>query len=155
MAQTNVMDVQVKQLTKFGFQNDKDEYIGWSKNLKDGDKAQVVPGRSFSVEMYIADSGKQYVNKVIRQLDSLKSGDTSVVIPATTRPPTVKPLVTPKSANSEVMSKSEWADKDTRISRQGAIQAAVKAASAYSTDDLLFTNAVALADKMLAYVNNK
>jgi hypothetical protein len=107
MAQTNVMDVEVKALTKFGFQNEKGEYVGWSKNFKEGDKTQVVPGRKFSVEMYIADSGKQYVNKVIRLLGV---EDKPLVAPVFAKTPTAKPLA--KAPASETMSKAEWSAKD-------------------------------------------
>jgi hypothetical protein len=116
MAQTNVMDVQVKQLTKYGFQNDKDEYIGWSKNIKDADKSQVVPGRKFSVEMYIADSGKQYVNKVLRQLDAVASVPAKAVT-STLTGVTVEQIqkvkaMTSSAKSSDTMTKAEWSAKD-------------------------------------------
>src|ERR1700686_5818199 len=108
MAQTNIVEGGVKNLTKFGFQNEKDEYIGWSKNIKDSDKSQVVPGRKFSVEMYIADSGKQYVNKVLRQLEAPVTPP--IVAPVFAKTPTGKPSV--KSVSSETMTKAEWSQKD-------------------------------------------
>jgi hypothetical protein len=151
MAQTKEMKVEVKALTKYGFQDATGAYVGWSKNFKETDKSQVVPGRFFNVEMYIADSGKQYVNKVLSQLDTVKTEDTVVTPKAIVARP-IKPSV------SETMTKAEWADKDTRISRQGVIQAAVQAVSHMGTSvdtDSLFVEAEALAQLMLQFVNQK
>lgn len=112
MAETKTMNVKVVELTKFGFKDDKGAYVGWSKHFKEADKTQVVPGRQFSVDMYIADSGKQYVNKIIRQLDSLKSGDVPVVV--TPESLAAVKAVTKKffPIDKETMSKAEWSAKD-------------------------------------------
>lgn len=154
MAKTDIMDVEVVKLTKFGFQNEKGDFIGYSPKMDKKSQAEVVPGRKFSVEMYIADSGKQYVNKVLRQLEVPAISKVTVSIPKVT--PEVPKSV--KTVNSETMSKAEWADKDTRISRQGVIQAAVQAVSHTGTaldTGALFVEAEALAQLMLAFVNQK
>ncbi len=109
MAETKVMDVEVVKLTKFGFQNEKSEYVGYSNYMKDTDKAKVVPGRKFSVEMYIADSGSQKINKILKQLETAQVNqalETAKVIAKVT--PGTKEF---KSAN-ETMSKAEWSAKD-------------------------------------------
>jgi hypothetical protein len=157
MASTTVMNVEVVKLTPYGFKDGKDNYVNWSKTFKDADKVPVIPGRSFEMEMYIADSGKQYVNKIIRQMDTVVTVASNVLPVShkvTGTAPSVRASVTP-AVNSSLMSKDEWADKDRRISRQGCIQAAVQAVSGLSTVENLFENAEALAEKMLAFVNRK
>ncbi len=108
MANTNIMDVEIKALTKYGFQDGTGAYVGWSKNFKEADKGQVVPGRKFSVEMYIADSGKQYVNKILRALEA--SVTPPIVAPVFAKTPTAKPLA--KAPVSETMTKADWNNKD-------------------------------------------
>jgi hypothetical protein len=149
MATTVKELVKVDELSKFGFKVGQ-EYVNYSKQLSESDKAKVVPGVSFEAEMYVADSGKRYLNKVLTTV-------------ATNKPIETKPLPVGlkverkevKSIVSEVMSKQDWADKDVRISRQGCIQAAVRAVATFSTQDELFNNAVQLANQMLEFVNGK
>jgi hypothetical protein len=62
--------------------------------------------------MYIADSGKQYVNQILKQLGS--TVDPLLVAPVFAKTPTVKPLAQPltKAPATETMSKAEWSAKD-------------------------------------------
>ncbi len=112
MAETKVMEVLVEGLSKFGFKANG-EFINWSKKFDEASKAQVVPGRKFSVDMYVADSGKMYANKILRQLETLPPGSGPVpplVAPVFAKTPTAKPLA--KAPVSETMSKAEWSAKD-------------------------------------------
>src|ERR1700674_4296782 len=64
MAQTTVVDVTVQELTRYGFKAN-DRFVNYSKNLSETDKAMIVPGVTLKVEFYVADSGKEYLNKVL------------------------------------------------------------------------------------------
>jgi hypothetical protein len=105
------MEVAVESLTKFGFKANG-EFINWSKKFDEASKAQVIPGSKLSVQMYIADSGKQYVNQILKQLGS--TVDPLLVAPVFAKTPTVKPLAQPltKAPATETMSKAEWSAKD-------------------------------------------
>lgn len=147
MAQTTVVKVKVQELTKYGFKAN-DRYVGLSKNLSEADKTRLVPGAEFEAEYYVADSGKEYLNKIVGQVSTAKPSETTVTKPA------FKPKYQKKDDSG--LSKEEWAAKDVRISRQGCIQAAVNALAATAGNvEQLFDDAAMLADKMLAYVNQK
>ncbi len=152
MATTQLGTEKVKTLTKFGFQNESGEYINYSKNLKDGDKINVVPGRTLQMELYIADSGKKYVNKVINAVESADVPAPKKVTKTVTNLPGVATLEKVTKALSGEMTRADWDAKDRRISRQGVIQAAVQAVASFSTSDDLYANAEALALKMLEFV---
>lgn len=140
MATTTKETVKVESLGKWG-PKINGEYYSWSKNIKDVDKGRVVPGGTFDLDIYVADSGKKYINAV--------KGSTEVLIKPTVVKPVdvyIKPAVTRAEAKSDAMSKDEWAAKDRRISRQGVIQVAVQVESD-------FDKAVLLAEKMLGFVN--
>ncbi len=83
----------VKALTKYGFQTDKGVYINWAPKLNESEKGKVVAGLSYEFDLFVADSGKKYVNGV-KLLDSTMS----------------KPAV--KKTEDTVMTKQEWKDKD-------------------------------------------
>jgi hypothetical protein len=100
MANTIVANVEVAELTKYGFKDGNGAYVGWGKQLKDSEKTPVVPGRVFEMELYIADSGKQYVNKVLKQLE-IGSG---TPVKSTTGVPKPVLNVTPQV--------TDWAAKD-------------------------------------------
>lgn len=152
MATTQLDTIKVDELSKFGFKSNG-EYINWSKTIKETDKVGVVPGRTFQMELYIADSGKKYVNKV---LNIVESADVPAPKKAATRtaPTVAAPKAVAKTEDAP-MTRTDWDAKDRRISRQGVIQAAVQAVSGYSTADDVFENARELADKMLSFVNEK
>ena len=145
MATTQVVKVMVEELTKFGYKANG-KFVNYSKQLSDQDKSLVVPGATFEAEYYIADSGKEYLNKV---LNTPKS--TATVIKSAPKQ-TVTSKVT--LSNESPMTRTDWEAKDRRISRQGCIQAAVQSVAAFSGDvDGLFVHAEALANKMLEFVN--
>lgn len=163
MATTQLSKVTVEELTKFGFKSNG-EYINWSKTLKDDVKILVVAGRTFQMELYIADSGKKYVNKVLQMVESadVPKADTARVKKYTPKETTInKEIFNAEKSKGEPdvpMTRKDWDSKDTRISRQGVIQAAIIAVSQSGLlVDLesLFTEAEVLAEKMLAFVNNK
>ncbi len=160
MASTMKELIKVSKLTKFGFQVN-DEYVNFSKQLPEADKTRVVPGAEFDAELYVADSGKRYLNKILSSIPSASSPSavpTGVVAPDAERAKKFTPKFQKKEegtsgANSAGMSKEEWASKDRRISRQGCIQAAVQALAPVLSPDDLFKAASALSDQMLDYVN--
>lgn len=149
MATTQLEKVSVKALSKFGFQDSKGEYVNWSKFVKDEDKINVVPGRTFNMELYISDSGKKYVNKVLQMVET---ADVPAPIKMVKSNSKVAPLVT---VADKPMTREDWDSKDRRISRQGVIQAAVQAVASQSTLEDLFTNAEKLANQMLSFVQEK
>lgn len=145
MAQTIAVKVTIQELSKYGYKANG-EYVGLSKQLSESDKAKLVPGASFEAEYYVADSGKQYLNKIL----TTGTAPAAVSLPVVTAVPvkTFKPKYEKKadSSISAGLSKDEWAAKDRRISRQGCIQVAVQVMAD-------FDKAVELANKMLEFVN--
>lgn len=141
MSMTIKETVTINSLGKWG-PRVGDEYYSWSKNIKETDKGRVVPGGTYEMELYVADSGKKYINTV------LNNDSVAKLLKPTVDTVKVTPQVTKsiKTVSSE-MSKDEWAAKDRRISRQGCIQVAVQVESD-------FDKAVQLAEKMLAFVNS-
>lgn len=162
MATTKTQELRVKQLSKFGFMAEGfDKGLYFSKQFKD--QAKVVPGAVLQAELYIADSGSTYLNKILSA--ALADGDSltaKAIKPSvdTERAEKVvaavfKPKFQKKEEISSGLSKEEWAQKDVRISRQGCIQAAVHALGPVMTGAELFKEAAKLADQMLEYVNKK
>lgn len=153
MAITQVVKVKVEELSKFGFKANG-RYVGLSKQLPEADKTRLVPGAEFEAEYYVADSGKEYLNKILGM-----KAVTDVTPPVDTEraqkftPKEFKPKFTKKADDS--MSKEEWAAKDQRISRQGVIQAAVIALAPVVSLEQLPVEAVKLAISMLEFVNPK
>lgn len=159
MSSVTVKNVKVDELSKFGFKADG-KYVNYSKQITDADKLKVVPGAEFQAELYVADSGKEYLNKILSQ----------AVLPAQTLAATVvlnQPKApvdterarkfTPKftKKDDDTMSKADWAAKDVRISRQGIIQAAVQALAPVVDLKNLHTESEKLATFMLEFVNRK
>lgn len=160
MATTQVTTVKVDELSKYGLKSNG-EYLNWSKTLKEDAKVPVVPGRTFQMELYVADSGKRYINKVLDMIGTTETpnpandvGYKSDETPA--KKSFVKKAV--EKATGEAMTRADWDSKDTRISRQGAVQAAVQAVahSGLAADlEALYDGAEVLANKMLEFVNRK
>lgn len=137
MATNTVEKVKVKQLTKFGFQLESGEYVGWSPRLKADEKGKIVPGGEYEVDLYVAESGKKYLNAV-----------KGVTVPAVVTPVTNKKVTkTVTNRTNNEMTREDWDKKDRRISRQGLIQVSIQVTGGD------FETAVELADKMLNYVN--
>lgn len=134
MASKITEKLKVKKLTKYGFQTEAGEYIGWSPKLDESEKGKVVPGIEAEFDLYVSDGGKKYVNGV----------KILAVVPVK-----VVKVEPKKEVKSEGMTKEEWLDKDRRISRSGVIQAAIQATGGD------FDAAVELAEKMLKFVNDK
>lgn len=141
MAQTVKETIQVASLGKWG-PKVGDEYYSWSKNIKEADKGKVVPGGTYDCDVYIADSGKKYLNSVT------VNGNVAplLVAPVFKDTPLVKPVKV-SVKKSEEMTRADWDSKDRRISRQGVIQVAVQVESD-------FDKAMALAERMLEFVNS-
>lgn len=159
MATTQLQNVMVQELTKFGFKANG-EYINWSKTLDDSAKTPVVPGRTFNMELYIADSGKKYVNKVLGVVEATKNPASVIPVKAVVPVQKVAKSFVAKAvekATGEAMTRADWDNKDQRISRQGVIQASVQAIANLGMVDLehLYTEAEVLANQMLEFVNRK
>jgi hypothetical protein len=123
MATNQVVKVQVQELTKYGFKNNG-KFVNYSKNLSEGDKAHVVPGAEFEAEFYIADSGKEYLNKILIVKDvSGNPNEQKAVTSETQKGPTVDvdrakrftPKFTKKADDTEKMSKADWNQKDRNM----------------------------------------
>lgn len=145
MASTVKETVQVASLGKWGPKVGS-EYYSWSKNIKETDKGKVVPGGTYDMELYIADSGKRYINSVTVN-GNVAPVKLKVNVEHPTIQETVQRAIKTTIKKSDEMSKEEWAAKDRRISRQGCIQVAVQVESD-------FDKAVELAEKMLSFVNS-
>lgn len=113
MAQTLAVKVKVQELTKYGYKAN-DRYVGYSKLFKD--QARVVPGAEFEAEYYVADSGKEYLNKILASVPAAPPQQVVVQSPAPAvaiAPKEFKPKFQKKEEGaSATMSKSEWQAKD-------------------------------------------
>jgi hypothetical protein len=142
MSSTITKTVGVAELSKYGFKNAAGAYVNWSKKISEASKGLVVPGGSYEMDIFVADSLKEYVNEV-RATKTVASAPAPVAAVAAPKVAAPKPVA---KAKDDSMSKDEWAAKDRRISRQGCIQIAVQVQSD-------FDEAVKLAEKMLEFVN--
>lgn len=163
MSQTIKEIIKVDSLGKWG-PKVGNEFLSWSKNLKDADKGRVVPGGTYEMELYVAESGKRYINSVSTvstgSVDmSLLKGNSVLAKAQIFKPEGVPNSISPITKvqapkvfvtlpkKSEEMTRSDWDNKDRRISRQGVIQVAVQVTSN-------FDDAVVLANRMLEFVNS-
>jgi hypothetical protein len=162
MATVQIVKVKVDALTKYGF-SANGRYVGLSKQLPEADKARIVPGAEFEAEYYVADSGKEYLNKILAVTKALIEGTKRKSEAVTDVNPPVDqerakkftPKFTKTAATDNSMTRADWDAKDQRISRQGVIQAAVIALAPTVSNEILFESARALAEQMLAFVTNK
>lgn len=109
MGASNVATLTVDQVTKYGFKSGN-EYVSLSQ--KSGLKPEnFVPGRSYELDLYVAPSGKKYVNRIVGP-----SNTSSAAVVAPQRIVEVKsaPIVNDAEAN-----------KRRDIQRQGLYQAAL------------------------------
>jgi hypothetical protein len=151
MANTTVVTVTVEELSKYGFKANG-RYVGLSKQLSETDKAMIVPGATFEAEFYVADSGKEYLNKIIASKAVAKAEPKADVERAKRFTPKYAKKADSTSAG---LTKDEWQAKDTRISRQGVIQAAVQAIAPLVSLENVFEESEKLANQMLDFVNQK
>lgn len=157
MANTVIVKVKVQELTKYGFKAN-DRYVGLSKNLSESDKTKLVPGAFFEAEFYIADSGKEYLNKVLRPIAEDVMG-AFVSTPETRKEDKTQPGVDTSRAkhfvpkfikketvsDSEKMTKADWNQKDRNMMIGGrSHDAAVLVAAA-------LTVGVSVADALKQY----
>lgn len=126
MATTQIVKVKVEELTKYGFKANG-KYVGLSKQLSEADKTRLVPGAEFEAEYYVADSGKEYLNRI------LSTGAFAPDVPGTVVAPKVQTTEAPKvdterakrftpkfnkseaKPASETMSKADWNAKDRNM----------------------------------------
>jgi len=158
MATNQVVKVKVEELTKYGFKANG-RYVNYSKQFNESDKANIVPGVEFEAEYYIANSGKEYLNKILSFNTSQKTKTVTAPVveakPDTARAKHFTPKFNKEKAPDNSMSKEEWAAKDQRISRQGVIQAAVIALAPVVSLEVLPIEAVSLAIEMLKFVKGE
>ena len=103
MSQTVRDKITVAELSKYGVKVGN-EYVNFSKNLKEADKGLIVPGAALDVELFVSDSGKRYINTVF---------SSSFSAPKTAKAETPKvPPKTETKATSATMTKEEWKEKD-------------------------------------------
>jgi hypothetical protein len=150
MSNTVTEKITVSNLSKYGFQVGT-EYINYSKNLSDSDKARVVPGAVFDAELFVADSNKRYLNKIL-SIPTVDARDLPKV--DAERAKRFTPKFT-KKEDSNSMSRDDWDKKDKRIARAGVIQAAVQAVAPVVALENLFDEASKLADQMLEYTRRE
>ncbi len=131
-------------------------YYSFSKKISDGDKGKLVPGGTFEVDIWTAESGKKYINSVL--------GSTIIAPPivapvlanvplAKAYTPAAKKLVA--AVKDDSMTRADWDSKDRRISRQGLWQAAIQAVAPLVALEQIAAEAEKLADAGLEYVNRK
>jgi len=60
----NTEVVTVQALGPWGFQTSSGEWLNFSKQFNEEDKAKVVPGSQLRCELYAAQSGKRYLNRI-------------------------------------------------------------------------------------------
>lgn len=119
MANTVKEKIRVDELSRFGFKVGS-EYLNYSKKLSEDDKTRVVPGAEFEAELYVADSGKRYLNKILSDVVALASAKAVPPMAVSSIPGVDAERAkkfTPKfqkkaDESSDKMSKGEWAAKD-------------------------------------------
>jgi hypothetical protein len=109
MANNSVVSVKVEKLTKFGYADAKG-FVSYSKNMSDSDKALVVPGAEFEAEIYTAESGARYLNKIVARAPHVTAPKAKVVEVKASAVVTEGPKA--KTGTSESMTKAEWSAKD-------------------------------------------
>lgn len=119
MAQTTVVKVKVEELSKYGFKANG-RYVGLSKNLSESDRTKLIPGAEFEAEFYIADSGKEYLNKIVSSVSSATVAANPLMAegkPDSARAKHFTPKFTKKESGTEsnAMSKADWAAKDRNM----------------------------------------
>lgn len=157
MANSTAVKMTIEALTKYGFKANG-AYVNWGKLCPEADKGKVVPGGAYEFEVFTAESGKQYVNKLLSKAAPILSDVAPAKAVDTERAKKYTPEIYKKSfvkKADDSMSKDEWAAKDVRISRQGCIQAAVQAVAPLVKVELVFAEAEKLANQMLEFVNRK
>ena len=142
MATTVKEKVTVTELSKYGVKVGN-EYYNWSKQIKEADKGCVVPGATFDMELYVADSGRKYINSVAALAEPASPKPAAAVKPEATKPSFVAKAVA--KAKGEEMTRADWEEKDKRIGRAGVIQVAVQVTAN-------FDDAIELANKMLKFI---
>ena len=93
------------------------EYYSFSKKIQESDKGKLVPGGTFDLDIWTAESGKKYINSVV---GTVSTGTPKVVVAmrkeidalSKANAESFKKSVTPKAASSETMTKAEWSAKD-------------------------------------------
>ncbi len=101
----------------YGFKaQGQDGWINFSKNF-DGDKSKFIKGREFVVDIYTAESGKKYVNKVLGTSESSFSGVATPIESVSVKSEPVKKAYVPKAKaavsyegrdfNAEALGKTE------------------------------------------------
>lgn len=118
MANTVIVKVKIQELSKYGFKANG-KYVGLSKNLSEADKTRLVPGAEFEAEYYVADSGKEYLNKILAPVSSAPSAPKAQEAESpkavdTDRTKRFTPKFQKKEnvPDSEKMSKADWSAKD-------------------------------------------
>ncbi len=112
MANTVTERITVAELSKFGFKVGQ-EYVNYSKKLTEAEKTRVVPGAEFDAELFVADSGKRYLNKILSGMAASVSSAAPAVVPDVERAKKFVPKFEKKETGaSATMSKSEWQAKD-------------------------------------------
>lgn len=117
MSNTTVVKVVVQELTKYGFKANG-KFVNYSKQITEADKAKVVPGAAFEAEYYIADSGKEYLNKVLGNTSVVHDSPKAEAKPDADRAKHFTPKFekkTPAVADSDKMSKADWSAKDRNM----------------------------------------
>lgn len=114
--------LKVDSLSMYGFKVGT-EYVNWSKKITDADKAKVVPGVTLEADLFVSDSGKKYLNAVLKTLDLGATTPTAAKFT-----PTEKKAYAPKTvAKAVAATVGRDFDKEARgKSRFGFFTAAVQ-----------------------------
>lgn len=150
MANTVIVKVKIQELSKYGFKANG-KYVGLSKNLSEADKTRLVPGAEFEAEYYVADSGKEYLNKILASVSSAPSAPKAQEAESpkavdTDRTKRFAPKFQKKEnvPDSEKMSKADWSAKDRSQLIGGLSHDAAAIAAAIYPSQMLQTTQDAL-----------
>jgi len=88
------------------------EYYSFSKKIQESDKGKLVPGGTFDLDIWTAESGKKYINAVVSSAVAVAEKPVAKATSPEVKAFVAKVKAQASEAKSETMTKAEWSAKD-------------------------------------------